>query len=340
MFRSVWRGILILTLGHVGLLLLASLVGALLGGDLIALSRDTPAAAPHLVLRDVPRGLDVRLTRDEDYHSLPIWSPDGAWLAWLRGSSVAYWMLLRWDDLSVQPLAGVLSSGTLLAWSPDSRQVVFERTTASGERRLMLVDVPAGTPRLLLNSPGLDQSAPSWSPDGQWIVYQMQAEDRINRVVRYNLVSQQSVLIPRDGAYYPMWSPDGRRIAYLVDEGLTLALAVYKLADGSERLYALDARLDFNPPQWSPDGRYVVFGSGMSQIWMLDVETDVMACLTPPTQFQYAPRWSPDGQALLVRELSPARLMAIARIDVHTGQQHRLSPLNLTANEMMPIWKP
>lgn len=341
MLWRVWRGSLILTVGHLGLLLLALLVGGLLGGDLIVLSRDTPTAAPHLVLRDVQRGLDVRLVRDEDFHSLPVWSPDGAWLAWLRGGGVAYWMLLRWDDLTVRPLAGSLSSGTMLAWSPDARQIVFERTTATGERRLMLVDVVGGTPQTLPNSPGLDQSAPSWSPDGRWIAYQMQAEDRISRIVRYDLTTAQSVTLPRDGAYYPTWSPDGQRLAYVVFTGMDRALGVHHVAEGSERLYPFDEPLDFSPPQWSPEGRYVAFGQGTSQIWILDTQTEILTRLTPPTRFYYAPRWSPDGDALLVMEVGMAgRFSGITQIMLHTGEAHLLTPLSLDANERMPTWRP
>jgi Tol biopolymer transport system component len=336
----VWRGSLILTLGHLGLLLLMLLVGAMLGGDVIALSRDTLAAAPHLALRDLQRGLDARIVYEGDFHSLPIWSPDGAWLAWLRGGSVADWLLLRWDDLTVRPLAGSLPSGTMLAWSPDARQIVFERTTASGERRLMIVDVAGGTPQTLPNSPGLDQSAPSWSPDGRWIAYQMQAEDRISRVVRYDLLAERSETLPRDGAFYPTWSPSGGALAYVVYNDRERALGLYQLADGRERVYPFDEPLDFSPPQWSPDGRYVAFGQGASQIWLLDTHTEALTRLTPPTRFQYAPQWSPDGRALLVTELGIAgQFSAVTLIAVPTAEQRLLTP-QIAANERMPTWKP
>jgi dipeptidyl aminopeptidase/acylaminoacyl peptidase len=344
MLQRVWRISLILTLWHAGLAFAAVQIGLRQNSPVLAFTYDAYDVLSRLALRDVERGLSASFVRGPNFFShvsLPSWSPSGEWLVWLQLDAASYWMMMRWDDLTMRPLAGRLPAGTLLTWSPDERQVVFERLMASGQRRLMLVDVPDGTPQFLPEALGVDQTAPSWSPDGRWIAYQMQTEDGVSRVALYDTTAQQIRILGEPGTFYPAWSPNGQTLAYLRYGSSTPALVLHTLADNRLRLYPFDEPLDFSPPQWSPDGRWLAFVQGPSQVWLLDTHTDTLTRLTPPNIAQFAPRWSPNGRALVVNELAPSsRFARLTLIDLHTGHQRPLAPIGLPVSERMPAWMP
>ena len=101
----------------------------------------------------------------------------------------------------------------MLRWvsvSPDQRRVTY---TALG--RLYVKDLPNGTPRRVTSSDDLE-IYPSWSPDGQSLVYATWSDEEYGaiRTVRADGRNMRT-LTTRPGHYIePAWSPDGSRIAY------------------------------------------------------------------------------------------------------------------------------
>jgi imidazolonepropionase-like amidohydrolase/Tol biopolymer transport system component len=104
----------------------------------------------------------------------------------------------------------------LVRWpsiAPDGRRAVF-----SAMNRLYVVDLPNGTPRLLTSDAvaGEGEFMPSWSPDGQSVVYATWTTrgGRIKRVPAGGGAPQ--VLTPFEGYYLdPAFTPDGSRIVFL-----------------------------------------------------------------------------------------------------------------------------
>ncbi len=118
----------------------------------------------------------------------------------------------------------------LIRWptlSPDGKRLVF-----SAANRLYVMDVPAGTPRLLTpaalgapgasglpptsSDPGEGEFMPTWSPDGQSIVYVTWSTTggHIKRVAATG--GQPQTLTASEGYYLdPAYTPDGTRIAFI-----------------------------------------------------------------------------------------------------------------------------
>ncbi|NEB81269.1 serine hydrolase, partial [Streptomyces sp. SID14478] len=103
------------------------------------------------------------------------------------------------------------------ALSPDGSRIVYVLRTADrahdrDERQLWTVPTGAGEPRRLTRGPA--DTAPAWSPDGQWIAFLRTANG-----------PAQVWLLPADGgdpepvtelphgAGAPVWSPDGTALA-------------------------------------------------------------------------------------------------------------------------------
>ncbi|HKD95680.1 MAG TPA: hypothetical protein VKB43_13320 [Gaiellaceae bacterium] len=101
-----------------------------------------------------------RLTNLPTGATEPEWSPDGRWIAFV--SSVAPGRIYLYSPTTHHSRAVGKASGLCIAWSPDSKHLVFN----SGGK-LQLVNL-TGTH---YHSLGVTGDQPSFSPDGQWIVF-------------------------------------------------------------------------------------------------------------------------------------------------------------------------
>src|SRR5262249_43390411 len=105
------------------------------------------------------------------------WSPDGRQIAFFgapeqgltgvaRSDAVFNLYLMKPDGTNIDPLVQDFYHVASLAWSPDSRWIVFPATfgTLFKEEGLWLIEVGTGKRRLI--APG-QFAAPVWSPDGK-----------------------------------------------------------------------------------------------------------------------------------------------------------------------------
>ncbi|MDR6289210.1 TolB protein [Inquilinus ginsengisoli] len=103
-------------------------------------------------------------------------------------------------------------------WSPRGNRILFQRRTQPGRVDVMTVDT-AGGGLLTVTGPaaGGDNSDPSWSPSGAYIVYSGDGSD-IDNANLFVVPATGGVPLRLtrscgyDGA--PGWSPDGRSIAF------------------------------------------------------------------------------------------------------------------------------
>jgi Tol biopolymer transport system component len=202
----------------------------------------------------------------------PRWSPDGRWISYLalgcfdplghEEPICADLRLVRSDGSRHRRLArGDVDTshgrGTLYAWSPDAKQIVYEAVSG-----LVIVDVRNARKRVLIGSRTLLIQNPDWSPDGRWIAFTKQlAPGRGSDLFAvapdgrglHRLTHGSDIL-------RPVWSPDSDHIAYLVYEskfGLDMGVFVAN-ADGSGARRLGTATYDTRPV-WSPDSSKLIW---------------------------------------------------------------------------------
>jgi Tol biopolymer transport system component len=113
-----------------------------------------------LYLASVRTGHVSRLTYAAAGATDPVWSPDGRWIAFVGAVAPDRIYLLSTKTHRIHVLGN--ATGMNLGWSPDSSRLAF-----NSHGKLELLNVVTRHYRSL----GLYGDQPSWSPDGQWIVF-------------------------------------------------------------------------------------------------------------------------------------------------------------------------
>ena len=213
------------------------------------------------------------------------------------------------------------------ALSPDGTRVIMSRLDIGTLKMLdlgALLQAPGQETRTLTNESGqpILGSMPSWSPDGDRIVYLGDSETG-DRLAGFFVVNADGTdahplyLLPEShpwsnwGIKWLEWSPDGAKIAFQAGSDFNREAHLYVLENlddpggpSTRQLTDDDAYTEIHP-HWAPDGRHIAFtrsarGSAYwegSEIWVLDVDTGAAARITDaPGTVQLVRGWCPyDG---------------------------------------------
>jgi TolB protein len=211
---------------------------------------------------------EIKLTND-DLSVRPVWSPDGAKVAFIREGKSGGIFVMDADGTNLRRITqGPEGIGTL-AWSPDGKYMAYEvrsvrnlnQTSIVLDRQIYLVNLEGDARPYLLASDG---ALPSWSPDGHQIAFTSIRRTGPDKwatsvsVVSVNAGSAPHMLI--DNARSLSWAPDGQHILYVATASPKLELFVAD-PDGSNPRRISDKRYDVISAAWSPDGKHIAFSS-------------------------------------------------------------------------------
>jgi len=158
----------------------------------------------------------------------------------------------------------------------------------------------------LTTYPG-EETYPSFSPDGNQVVFSWNGEKQDNFDIYAKVVGSAAspLRLTTNAApdICPAWSPDGRQVAFVRRQGDMAGVYLVSPLGAAERKVA-----DFRPARlplisWSPDGRWLAvaeLGSGgPNGIFLAPVERGERRRLTSNNTFvDHAPAFSPDGRFL------------------------------------------
>jgi len=224
----------------------------------------------------------VPLTSDPGYEFGPRLSPDGAQVAYTRGTRTSEPdVVVQGVGLAAQPQV-VARRAFSAAWSPTGKTlaVLRSQTEDSARRDVLIVGLSQQPPRRIgeVDTPSafaddLPSAYLDFSPDGRFVVASDGwGVDAQSYLVLISVESGEKFALTSPGPtspgdFTPRFSPDGRRIAF-----------TRILRPGVAHLHVLDLTSDMRPagpstevasaglwnafPAWTADSRHLVFAGG------------------------------------------------------------------------------
>ena len=252
------------------------------------------------------------LTTGNENDSSPLWAPDGSRIAYISGVDGTTQLYVRWINTGkTAKITNLTSSPNGLSWSPDGRWLAFSMHVPEshppfaqmppkpdgaewaeaakvirkfdyradgtgyledGYSQLFVVPADGGSPRQLTSGAFNHDGRPSWTPDGETLIFSAnrhndwEHEPLNSEVYSINLstrLTQQ--LTNRVGPdVAPTVSPDGEKIAYIGFDDRYQGYQVMKLyvmnRDGSNNLLLTETLdRDVESPYWKADNSGLFF---------------------------------------------------------------------------------
>ena len=167
---------------------------------------------------------------------------------------------------------------------------------------------------------------PSWSPDGNQIIFSRAFTEGGSQIVTIDVDgSNETPLTAGSTAeYVPSWSPDGANIGYVTEHGQLMLMA----PDGSNRreIVANHAHA-LGGMSWSPDSSQIAYTRNLGEctgIVLINADgTDERRISYLPGDSRH-PAWSPDGELLLFVNAIARGTGQIYIVSAHGGSRDGL----------------
>ena len=256
---------------------------------------------PEICAMDADSRNWVRLTNDPAWEGLPLWSPDGARIAFFSRRSCkdgdAAIHVMNADGGNVMRLTECQTVGEGASWSPDSRKLLYN-SDRDGNFEIYAINADPSHQANVTRHPAEDIE-PVWSPDGKKIAF-ISNRDGKNGLFVMDADGANPRKLVSDILYRVSWSPDGRRIVFAAAWARNLDLYVVN-ADGSGVIQLTHTTEHENGPVWSPGGTKILFcytADGTGQLYVMNADGSGVVRISNSPENESQHDWSPDGKQI------------------------------------------
>ena len=283
-------------------------------GKQLAMAHLSPPAGPGgIFLYSLATGEQRILTQPGNgADGLPVFSPDGNYVGFTRTIGVSSREIFVVDvrggearqlTFDKRPTHGI-------AWTADSREILFSSNRRGDGETLWRIPVEGGTPERV--SVTLQCAFfPAISRKGDRLAYTETYQD-VN-IDRYDgpgfagaaaprrFGEPQALILSSREDTSPAISPDGERIAFISKRTGSEEIWVSHRDGGHPARLTSFGGPPTGSPRWSPDGRWLAFDtriSGNPDIFVVSADGGAPRQVTSETTFEIMPAWSADGKSL------------------------------------------
>jgi TolB protein len=227
------------------------------------------------------------------------------------------------------------------AWQPSGRFLTYSFFGARGTQ-IAVLDLTTGSARALSATPTGLNSTPTFTPDGNSIVYTHGDENGTDLYLAPAVGTEPSRRITvghgTDNTQ-PTFSPDGRRLAFTSGRSGHPEVYIVNI-DGTEpdllTPFQFGDDIYRASPNWSPDGRLVAFESrvgGRFQIETIALRDHTVKQLTSDG-INEDPKWAPDGRHLVFT----SNRTGVRQLFVLDAESGRTRQLTFGGPARLPAW--
>jgi serine/threonine protein kinase/WD40 repeat protein len=308
-----------------------------------------------IYIQRIGSGTEVRRTVDSARDFSPAWSPDGQWIAFLRGEVPGRSELMLIPPLggAEQRLAGVYIPNAIvpnyLSWLPDSGAlVVVNAESPQSTEGLFAISLKTRELRALTRptSPFYHYN-PAVSPDGRSVVFRSgSAISLVGLTADLRAAAEPRLLLDAPGSQNPTWTPDGAEIVY------SQMLRLWRIEVTGERA---PRPLPFGgegaimpaisrPAPGKPSRLVYVLRSADQNLWRIDLPALGTPSRSAPVLFpsstrtDYNAQFSPDGKRLAFQSDRSGQ-MEIWVSDADGANARPLTAMG-ASNTGTPRWSP
>jgi Tol biopolymer transport system component len=203
-------------------------------------------------------------------------------------------------------------------WSLDGTKIAFKRRVnpdAGGFGDIYVMDADPSTKDAtnLTNTPGFDESQPSWAPSGTQLAFVREVPGEVISeqpdifVMSANGQNATNLTESDTSEHFPAWSPDGTKIAFSGVRDGGWEILTMDPSGANEQILTGDGLDAYDEaPEWSPDSSKLVFMKQSQalgccepwEVWAVNRDGSGDTNLTNHPSDDMGPSWSPDGSQI------------------------------------------